>query len=371
MTGVSTRLAGWLLGAALVTGCTESRTTLDLSSLPLAEGRPEGASTGPGVAIVVAVRGDVKVRPSRGDTFVARPAQQLLADDRIVTSERSFVIVQLHNGHFVRLHDGSELRVDALAAFLDPPAGDDLEARFFRMLAPEERGDAELGSSLTRVAGWNMRMNAAQTIGPERTPERAPEAPPAPTEPTKRGGPADVGPVAQDEPTAEPTRVEEQDEDKPRGDGGEDRPTTDARPGNVKRSDAPGSPPSLPRVPDASRPGELGGVESGQDDGTDTKKAESKTKPESDAALDLPNTVVFKPDDGGKQRTIGLPGPLRAVRAELARCVGAGKRLRAHVVGKTLTELLVAGKPSSECMALLTSKTVAEPDGWIELQVRP
>ena len=149
----------------------------DRAHVGLAGGGPASRRlAGPRVAVVVAFRGTVTVEPSplgEGATFPAVPELQLLRDDRLVVGPDSFVLVALHNGHVVRLNAGASLRVDAMATFDDPPAGTDLEESFARLLSPSERGDAELRGAITRVAGWNTRMSAAETIAPQ-----PPQAPP-------------------------------------------------------------------------------------------------------------------------------------------------------------------------------------------------
>ena len=295
-------LAGWMLGAALTVGCDAATPAPGLPAI----GRPEGTSQGPRAAVVVAMRGDVSVEPSElasGTSFPARPELQLLRDDRLVVGPQSFVLVALHNGHIVRLNEGSRLRVDAMAAFADPPAGTGIEQRFADALSPAERDDVELRGAITRVAGWNTRMSAAETIAPQP----AQSAPPLPQD--------------------LPERIE--------------AATADTRTGSAPLLGA--SQRDLKR--------------------TDTKKGSSSK------AADLPNTVDHR-DLADRRTRVGLPGPLRTARAELAKCAGPGAKIRAQVRGKRLVALEIDGV-ASKCVPGLIGKTVAQSDGWIEMTVQP
>ena len=301
MMRVLSRLAGWMLGAALTMGCDGAAPTPGLPAI----GRPEGTSQGPRAAVVVAMRGDVSVEPSElasGTSFPARPELQLLRDDRLVVGPRSFVLVALHNGHIVRLNEGSRLRVDAMAAFADPPAGTGIEQRFADALSPAERDDVELRGAITRVAGWNTRMSAAETIALQS----AQSAPPLPQD--------------------LPERIK--------------AATADTRTGSAPLSGA------------SQRNLKL----------TDNKSSSSK-------AADLPNTVDHR-DLADRRTRVGLPGPLRTARAELAKCAGPGAKIRAQVRGERLVALEIDGV-ASKCVPGLIGKTVAQSDGWIEMTVQP
>lgn len=355
---VLSKLTMLVLGGLLLGGCD----TTPAPELPPAVGRPEGASQGPRAAVVVAVRGTAEIQPSQGLAFPAQPGQQLLRDDRIVTGEGSLVVVALHNQHVVRLSPGT-LRVDMLAAFNERPAGDDLEQRFDQLLTPDERQDPALRGAIARVAGWNTRMTAAETIAPQPKPQPRPverleqpdEGRPEPPTgaATKTGAPAPVDPRATDDAPAsdrlEPARA---DEDAPERKPAKDRPSKSAPelPGG-----AGGPPTPLESGPPSS--------ESESHDGKSKKASESK------APARLPDFVSFRPDAGGEQLRVGLPAPLAAVRASLAACAGVGGKIRVHVVGKKISELKVDGA-AGKCEVGLIGKPVGLADGWLELQVQ-
>ena len=371
---VLSRLAGWMLGAALVVGCSGEGTG-PTSGLP-AVGRPPGASQGPRVAVVVAFRGTVTVEPSplgEGATFPAVPELQLLRDDRLVVGPDSFVLVALHNGHVVRLNAGASLRVDAMATFDDPPAGTDLEESFARLLSPSERGDAELRGAITRVAGWNTRMSAAETVAPQ-----PPQAPPLMQRPSARIE-DDARPVTQD--PADASGAEQ-----PSGQVAADRPMDSLgaagtveppqRRSPTAKDDAPSTDDTDVKKPTGSPPAApSGGSTKPGDKNNDKAKAEpeaestSSEKPSPPRSLDLPKIVVHRSDDG-KLLRVSLPGPFVVVRAELASCAGPGAQIRGRIAGKKLVELRIGASPT-KCVPGLIGKAVALTDGWIEMTVKP
>ena len=201
---------------------------------------------------------------------------------------------------------------------------------------------------------------AAQTIAPQSAPRPISEGA-QPLEAPASGAPAEL----RDEPTSAPGSPpppsqlgSAQDEDSPADSvvTGKSRP----RPADAPRPDAKPTPPRAPEPFGGSAP------ESSPSDDVGAPEAKKASK---SPALDLPSVASFRPDDGGKPLKIGLPGAMLAVRAELARCAGAGAKIRARVVGKKITELEISGQPS-KCVDLI-GKPVAQPDGWIELQVAP
>ena len=360
-------LAGWMLGAALTVGCDAATPAPGLPAI----GRPEGTSQGPRAAVVVAMRGDVSVEPSElasGTSFPARPELQLLRDDRLVVGPQSFVLVALHNGHIVRLNEGSRLRVDAMAAFADPPAGTGIEQRFADALSPAERDDVELRGAITRVAGWNTRMSAAETIAPQP----AQSAPPLPQDLSEPSGAATVD-VAdtktnQGPPSGASKRNSKPTDDAKNGGGGgplqrgSDKARTEEPLENTKPD------PSSPPQDDTPAPKPEGDQKTPEEDKGSSKSSDTK-KSSSSKALDLPDTVDHL-DRADRRTHVGLPGPLRAERAELAKCAGPGAKIRAQVRGKRLVALEVNGV-ASKCVPGLIGKTVAQPDGWIEMTVQP
>lgn len=361
-------LGGWLLSGQLLGGCDSA----SVPELPAAVGRPEGVSQGPRVAMVVAVRGGAEIQPSQGLAFAAAPEQQLLRDDRIVTPPGSLVVVVLHNQHVVRLQPGT-LRVDAIAAFAEPPASEDLEQRFAKLLSPEERADPEIGGAIVRVAGWNTRMTAAETIAPlpppaldaRRRVEVADEAGShAPEEEDLSGASADeaggAGRITDKRSPEAPVEAKKSETTRPR-DPAKNRPPNDDDASNANNPfDPPGHPTGESPGPDAPQTDPMGSPNPPQTKAPDDKRSSS--------ALDLPEQVNFRPDAPGKLLRVSLPAPLVAVREPLAACVGAGGKLRVHVVGHEIVAVEINGA-ASKCAAKPTGK-VGLDDGWIELQVK-
>lgn len=348
-----------MLGAALTSGCDAAAPAAGLPAI----GRPEGTSQGPRAAVIVAMRGDVSVEPSElasGTSFPALPELQLLRDDRLVVGPHSFVLVALHNGHIVRLNEGSRLRVDAMAVFADPPAGTDIEQRFADALSPAERDDVELRGAITRVAGWNTRMSAAETIAPQSA-----QSPPLPQDVSEPTGAATVK-VADTKPSQAPLRGPPARDSKPTDDpkdgaGGSERKSGAKRPLKSKKPTPPSPPQDDAPTPKPEADEEQKGKQSSKSPGT---KKSSSSK-----ALDLPIKVDHS-DLQGKRTRVDLPGSLQTVRVELAECAGAGAKIRAQVRGKRLVALEVNGV-ASKCVPGVIGKTVAQPDGWLEMTVQP
>lgn len=346
------RLAALMLGGVLwAAGC--GGEPAGPLTMPPAVGRPEGTSQGPRVAVIVAARGGVTIVPRTGANFTGGPHRQLLRDDTIVVAADSFVVVELYNRHLVRLKPNERYVVEMLAGFHDPPAGDDLEARFMGMLEPAERDDEALRGAIGRVAGWNTRKTAAETIAPLPLPPRDADE--------LAGG---------DIPTAPPARSNAGDEPESPAVGGsgefgrgkpadplgrdDGAPVADARAGEPsKRPETESSP-----EPDTSRPR------------AESKKA-SDAQPDAEAgpALDLEDRVTFTPAGGGTPLKLSLPQVLRPGRAALASCAGAGATIVAQVKDRKLVALTVGGDP--RCQKGLLGKKVGLADGSFELRVTP
>lgn len=361
---VLSRLTMVVLSGLLLAGCEATGAGGAVPELPPAVGRPDGVSQGPRAAVIVAIRGAAEIKPSQGPTFPARAEMQLLRDDHILTWPDSVVVVVLHNQHVVRLTSG-DLRVDAIAMFDERPAGDDLEQRFEQLLTPDERQDPALRGAIARVAGWNTRMTAAETIAPQpaseqRTDGGRPSAPPPIEEDSdsRRSPPAD--PMI-DAPTTDiaknakagPTigEAKKADPKEPSKKKSSSSPTDDDGDVGSQGLKNPFDPPSTESNPSSSPP------------------PAGKTAEDSRTTVDLPDQVSFRPDDGGKPLRVSLPGPLVTVRASLAACAGAGAKLRVHVVGKKITELKIDGA-AGKCEPGLIGKSVGLADGWLELQVQ-
>lgn len=368
---VSTRLAGWVVAASVVLAAAACEAVATAPSEPAA-GRPAGVSEGLRAAVVVAVVGAATVQPSTGAAYPAGPDQELLADDTIITAADGFVMLELHNGHVVRVRSDEGLRVDKTAAFGEPAAAGALADRLAAALSSGEARDPRLQVA-ARVAGWNMRMTSARTFGVQQEPPRAEEkarddapeagelgsaerAAPVSSAPSPGGAAAPAPPLDPDvaTPGADPvvdSKVAPMKNSRP---GDKDASTTRPRPEPSKRAE-PSSPPTpkpAPAEPESS---------------TDSSSKQSKA-PEPGVSLDLPESVDFTPD-GGVKGNVGLPGPLRARRLELALCAGKGVRIRGRVQGGKLVKLEFPG--AEKCGAGIIGGTVALKDGWLELRVKP
>lgn len=347
MMRISSMLVGWAVAAGLlaVSACETAATVPHEPALR----RPSEASQGLRAAIVVAVAGTATIKPMQGAPFDAAPDQELLADDTVVTAGDGFVMLELHNGHIVRMRSGDGLRVDRTAAFGEPAAAGALADRLAMALSKEETSDPRLQVA-ARVAGWNMRMSSAQTFGVQQAPRVA--------EMNMSGGSTKPpGGESAAEPAAD--RVLGREEAKvPDGDKEVSPPAA-----SKDEKSSPRSPPPPPRQ-SPPPPGDA----APQPEHSDPKKSSESPELDDGAVLDLPGSVDFRPD-GGAKRSVGLPEPLKAKRRELAVCAGRGTQIRAQVKGKKLVKLEVAG--ADKCSAGIVGGAIALEDGWLELRVTP
>lgn len=364
------RLSQVVLAGFLVLGC-DGGVTAD-AQVP-AVGRPEGVSGGPRVGVVVLASPDVRVQPSRGSEFAAKQGVMLVRDDTLVTTAdpKSFVVVELYNGHLVRFNHESKIVVEKIAVFDAGRAGDDLAQRFEKVLRPEELKNEEMRGAISRVAGWNSRMTASETIAALPASQLASPPPPpveSKSEASTRGdvpGAPEPGPV---DPQADAPLA--------------DRAPEPSRPGDPKKAskraepgdgvDEPQKNSKLPQAPeDKDDDGAPGGGDVDSKQPTKKDKA-SGTEPEPESpkvdekAPDLPGKVSFTPE-GGTKSTIDLPLALSLERAQLARCAGRGALLRAKVVKGLIKEITVDG--GKKC-SLETSRALTLADGWLEMRVK-
>ncbi len=361
---VSLRLARWAVAASLAMVVAACEAVATGPSQPAA-GRPAGASEGLRAAVVVAVTGAATIQPSRGATFVAGPDQELLADDTIVVAGDGFVMLELHNGHIVRVRSAEGLRVDKTAAFAEPAVSGALADRLAAALSPEESRDPRLQVA-ARVAGWNMRMTSARTFGVQEESKREAEAagagPGAASE--EPVGAARLGPPEPESPPADPiSEAKKAPTEGPEKDTPTDKNTGRPR---VEMPDTKGKTPPPAPIKKPVDQSQAGGED---DDGIESSHSSKQSKsPEPDAILDLPTTVDFT-TDGGVKSSVGLPGPLRARSRELALCAGKGVKIRAQVKGHKLVKLEFPG--ADKCGAGIVGGAVALADGWLELRVKP
>jgi hypothetical protein len=368
---VCSRWTMWALAGALMLGCNQPTGAL---SLPAAVGRPDDVSQGPRVGVIVALGGQVTIAPSKGKGFPGRPDQQLLRDDRLVTAGNSFVVVQLHNGHLVRLGADQSNVVEMLAPFHDPQAGEDVEARFVRLLTAEERDNPALSGAITRVAGWNTRMSASQSFAPLPAPERAKEMPPAPAPVS-----AEPPPDRQGQPGAPAPK-----NDEGYGSSAADKPVADTKNVPLEPPGAPPKPPAAPAKEEAPAKKKAPPKPEAPVDKDDATAKQGPASPaESEHAGDgpspaqapgaktppapyLPTEVAFRRASGGQAHTEKLPEPLKSGATGLALCAGAGAKITGIVKGGKLTTLKVDGQ--LKCQTLV-GKASTLPDGNFELIV--
>lgn len=364
------RLSQVVLVGFLALGCDGGGAVTADAQAP-AVGRPEGASGGPRVGVVVLASPDVRVQPSRGSEFPAGQGVMLVRDDTLATTAdpNSFVVVELYNGHLVRFNHESKIVVEKIAVFDAAKAGDDLAQRFEKVLRPEELQNEEMRGAISRVAGWNSRMTASETIAALPASQLEPPPPPPTTE--SKSDMKAQGDVAR---VPEPSPMD------PVADApGMERAPEPSRPADPKKAS---------KSPEADDDGVSGPAKnqrprSPMDDGAasagdvETKKADKEDKgstsaePSSpdagnSAPPDLPGQVSFTPE-GGSKSTVELPLALSLERVQLARCAGRGALLRAKVVKGLIKEIEVDnGKKCS----LETSRALKLADGWLEMRVK-
>lgn len=353
-------LSQLVLAGFLALGCDGGAAEANADAQAPAVGRPADAKGGPRVGVVVIASADVRVQPSQGAAFPAEQGVMLVRDDRLVTGADpgSFVVVELYNGHLVRFNQGTEIAVEKIAVFDAPRAGDDLAQRFEKVLRPEELGDERMRGAISRVAGWNSRMTAAETIAvlPAARLAEAPSQSPPPVSEMKaeRLGEGVPGLGRGDEPQKDAPM------DPLQSGGAGD--LDDGAPGKNKPPRPDGDP--RPTDVDTKKEAKKGDKESSSAPRTDPRP-ESPDSPD-ESSLDLPAMVTFVPD-GGKASNVELPLALRAERRQLARCAGRGALLRAHVVKGLIAAIVVDN--GNKC-SLETSRGLSLADGWLEMRVK-
>ncbi len=358
------RLSQVVLAGFLVFGCDAAAVPADAQAP--AVGRPEGASGGPRVGVVVLASADVRVQPSRGPEFPAGQGVMLVRDDTLATTAdpKSFVVVELYNGHLVRFNHESKIVVEKIAVFDAPRAGDDLAQRFEKVLRPEELQNEEMRGAISRVAGWNSRMTASETIAALPASQLAPPPPPPTTESKSDASTRGDVPEAPEPLPMDPLA------DAP----GMERAPEPSRPADPKKASKgleaddgvsePSKNSKLPRSP--MDDGDVETKKADKEDKGSTSAEPSSPDAGNSASPDLPGQVSFTPE-GGSKSTVELPLALSLERVQLARCAGRGALLRAKVVEGLIKEIEVDnGKKCS----LETSRALKLADGWLEMRVK-
>lgn len=346
-------LCGLLLGLSvglMAVGCGGGgRKARIAEDQPPAVGRPERATAGPRVGVIVVATPGVQVEPREGPAFAATQGTMLVRSDRLAmgSAADSFAVVELYNGHLVRLSQGADVVVEKLAVFDAPPAGDDLAQRFEKMLRKEELADEDLRGAISRVAGWNSRMTAAETIA--TMPSKRETSRPPPTVETPNA-------PRMDRPLDPPGGPEE-------GDGPQKNAPDDHGPG---LEDGP-SKNKLPDRPADKQPtgSDDGGVLKVPEPMPRTDPSSADTKKSSDTVPDLPDRVGFKPDDKA-MKEIDLPQELKAERKALAACAGRGATVKVRVMHGEIQKIEVSdGKKCS-----LSVKKLQMDDGVLQMEVK-
>lgn len=336
---------GLLLAGVLAAAGCEGRSPVDAETQPAAVGRPEDATAGPRVGIVVMATPDVQVVPSRGAAFTAKVETMLVRDDRLVTGPGadSFVIVELYNGHLVRFGSGTDTRIEKIAVFSAERAKKDAAQKFEAMLRSDEERE-EVRGAISRVAGWNSRLTAAETIATLPTKREAPvESKPLELE---MSPPSDVATPGSG--TARPT------DPVSAGRHGGAEPDLGDRAGEPSKPPVTETPdPPILKLPNAKK----------SKPQTDASAPDAK---KASVTLDLADEGRFMPKDGAT-RTIALPPALAADRTRLAKCAGDVGMLKVKVEAGAIVEIRT-GK--GKTCALPPEVAVTLADGALEIRVR-
>lgn len=123
-----------------------------------AAARPAPAGSGPALAKVLLLQGEVRIESADGHAFAARPDAPLLTGDAIVLGPGSFVILQLGNGLLSRLDAAGRYPVAELAGLDAPAAERSIQQQLTALLEPDEKRNTE------RIVGWHARMAAGQGV---------------------------------------------------------------------------------------------------------------------------------------------------------------------------------------------------------------
>lgn len=379
--GEKRALGGWLVVGCLLAmpGCDRgggdggSGVQVDVGSQPPAIGRPADATVGPRVGVVVAASSDVRVVPSQGAPFAATEGTMLVRDDRLSTGSgaASFVVVELYNGHIVRFNQGTSIVVGGISVFGAAPAGDDLAARFERVLRPEEQGDERLRGAISRVAGWNSRMTATETIAPLSAPARSGQDAPGrgQLDDAELGAAAEVANGLElDEPIGRgKSDVKKAEHSEPPRDP-QDKSSTSEPSKNKKPAPSESPEPRMPpknKSPESETPATPDDAPDAGD-GLETSKPEA---PKPVGTLDLPDKVKFVPESGPAE-TVKLPAALVLGRKVLAQCAGAGAKIKVRIESEVIVEITVEGGTGAKCTEG-KGRGVKLVDGTLELRVSP
>lgn len=147
---------------------------------------PQGA-----VGRVALVQGEVLFR-SAGGTVPATEGLSFGRADTVVAGRGAFAVLQLENGHLVRIDEELELPVERLALLAAPRARAGLRAQLDRLLTEEERR-----AGAQRIAGWEARLSAGEALGAGGAQKKREAA-----SPSGAGAPVPPG-VAPESPAAE------------------------------------------------------------------------------------------------------------------------------------------------------------------------
>ena len=126
----------------------------------VASAAPPEPELGDADALVLALRGEVKVRRADRES-PAHLDQRLVRLDALTTGPGALALVVLRSGYAVRLDEDLSLRVGDLALLDAPPATTSLEDQLKEIVDP---GEVEPPTS-ERIVGWQQRLRAGHGTG--------------------------------------------------------------------------------------------------------------------------------------------------------------------------------------------------------------
>ncbi|MCA9689505.1 MAG: hypothetical protein KC636_07830 [Myxococcales bacterium] len=170
--------------------------------------RPDAVKADEAVAAIVLVEGSPQIRSASGQEFAAAVGHPLVRGDVVVAPSDALVIVLLENGYLVRVDADLQVAVHDFALIDQPRSSESISAQVASLLSPEERTRAGGDGLAERIAGFQVRLGAGESLPPESAKDRAVAT--APAAPAVGGAPApDEVPKAEGEPPEEARTAED------------------------------------------------------------------------------------------------------------------------------------------------------------------
>ncbi|MFH1808240.1 MAG: hypothetical protein ABIJ09_05830 [Pseudomonadota bacterium] len=161
-----------------------------------------GKETQGPVAVVAWIKGEVLIRSREGHVQPARLEAELLLTDYIEAGPNSAVILGLNNGWVVKI--ATKLYVRDIPALGLPPTARPVEVQLSELLdATTVSAADELKNGASRLAGWHMRRNAAQTVTAQPKMDKDKEGARNEATPAPAGDDPSMAPAPQPEPADE------------------------------------------------------------------------------------------------------------------------------------------------------------------------